>query len=80
MRRAAFESRMSFATAMNRLQPERADYWAGYMRGLRRAFHGRAFGTDAEHRLWLSLIGREDSQGRERGLGYRDGLTGKEVL
>ena len=50
---------------------ENIDYWAGYQRGLRRAFHGERFGTDAEHQLWLSL----SDDRAELGRGYRDGLT-----
>ncbi len=47
-------------------------YWSGYMRGLRRRYHGNAFGTDDEHQQWVSLINDEDRQ--DLGRGYRDGL------
>ena len=51
-----------------------ADYWAGYERGLRRAYHGDKFGTVEEHNLWLYLKSDVDESRRLRGLGYRDGL------
>jgi hypothetical protein len=65
---------MHRALAM-RSAANRPDYWAGYMRGLRRAYHGERYGTEAEHALWLSQADGEDEQRRERGLGYRDGLA-----
>lgn len=53
-----------------------ADYWHGYQRGLRRGFHGELFGTDADHQLWLRLADDgADEASRERGRGYRDGLS-----
>jgi hypothetical protein len=55
---------------------ERSDYWRGYQRGLRRGFQGELFGTDDEHKLWMHLA--DDSthpSSRERGIGYRDGLS-----
>jgi len=33
------------------------DYWGGYIRGLRRAYHGAAFSTDAEHEKWAKHPG-----------------------
>lgn len=57
---------------------ENADYWRGYMRGLRRRYHGENFGTDDEHQKWLSLIG--DSYRQEMGQGYRDGLEAKSLI
>ena len=57
-----FQSETSPRQTMQRLEhePGRSEYWHGYMRGLRRSFHGAAFGTPAEHDLWLSLAGAED--------------------
>ena len=42
------------ARTMAMVEPERADYWHGYRRGLRRARFGEQFGTAAEHQLWLT--------------------------
>jgi hypothetical protein len=55
------------------LDPDRASYWVGYMRGLRRAYHGEKFGSADEHKKWMSLF--YDSTRSEMGRGYRDGLN-----
>jgi hypothetical protein len=74
-----FTREMRRASAMQRLEGStypRADYWQGYQRGLRRAYHGEDFGTEDEHALWLSLADEEDDRSRRaRGEGYRDGLA-----
>ena len=49
------------------------DYLRGYLRGIRRHYHGDIFGTDEEHNQWLNLEGDRDDLGR----GYRDGLAGR---
>jgi hypothetical protein len=55
---------------------EHSDYWHGYQRGLRRGYQGELFGTDAEHCLWMRLADDgPDYASRERGRGYRDGLS-----
>ena len=74
MTRQTYEHQMMRAAAM-RAAGDRPDYWSGYARGLRRAFHGERFGSDAEHSLWLAQADNEDEQRRERGQGYRDGLA-----
>ena len=56
---------------------ERPEYWAGYIRGIRRNYHGENFGTSQEHTLWLSLAGGEDESHQDRGQGYRAGLDFK---
>ena len=54
----------------------RPEYWHGYQRGLRRGFQGELFGTNDEHKLWMRLADDgPDLASRERGSGYRDGLT-----
>lgn len=55
---------------------DRAAYWHGYQRGLRRGFQGELYGTDAAHELWMRLAeDGTDKASRERGRGYRDGLS-----
>lgn len=54
--------------------PGEAEYLAGYTRGLRRAYHGPDFGTEAEHKLWTGLVVRRDQSSQKRGQGYLDGL------
>lgn len=56
-------------------KPFESDWWAGYMRGLRRAHHGERFGTRAEHDLWLSAVESSDPSRAAIGRGYRAGLT-----
>lgn len=72
-----FASLMRRADTLRRVEPDpiRAEWWAGYMRGLRRAHHGGAFGTAAEHDLWLSSADSPDESRAALGRGYRAGLT-----
>jgi hypothetical protein len=56
------------------------DYLAGYQRGLRRTYHGKAFGTEEEHAKYLSLVDDIDPARVELGRGYRDGLQGKSII
>ena len=44
MERDRFESLMMKAKTFQSLG-DRPEYWTGYQRGLRRRFHGEAFGT-----------------------------------
>lgn len=54
----------------------RPDYRHGYQRGLRRRFQGEMFGTLGDHEKWLQLAhDGADEASRERGRGYRDGLS-----
>lgn len=72
-----FESLMLRADTLRRLEsdPIRESWYAGYVRGLRRAHHGENFGTQAEHILWLSAADSTDPQRVALGHGYRAGLT-----
>lgn len=69
---------MRRADTLRRLCPQKpleSDWWAGYMRGLRRAHHGERFGTQAEHEMWLAAADSSDPQRAALGRGYRAGLT-----
>jgi hypothetical protein len=68
---------MRRADTLRRVEPDpiRAEWWAGYMRGLRRAHHGERFGSEAEHDLWLSAAESMDPMRAALGRGYRAGLT-----
>ena len=68
-----FKSRIFHAEVMRNIE-RRHDYWAGYCRGLQRAFHGELFGTKEEHALWSSLTELPDEQSQERGRGYLDAI------
>lgn len=72
-----FASMLRRADALRRVEsdPIRADWWTGYMRGLRRAHHGERFGTGAEHELWLAAADSDDPARAALGRGYRAGLT-----
>lgn len=72
-----FQSEMRRTQTMGRLatNPTDSDYYAGYTRGLQRAFHGEQFGNQQEHDLWLGLATDADESRATRGRGYRDGLA-----
>lgn len=74
MDESTFNSKMVQAEVMCDIRP---DYWEGYMRGLRRAYHGEVFGTEVEHTLWSLMATSDDMQRQELGRGYRDGLVAR---
>ena len=70
-----FQSRMAqaelmFATSL------RSGYYEGYMRGLRRLYHGPRAATLQEHEKWISLVHSRDQASSDRGQGYQHGLQG----
>lgn len=70
-----FKSEMRRAEIMRgRADPMMSEYWVGYIRGLRRAYHGE-FVTDEEHEKWLSAANSRDESSKRRGLGYKDALA-----
>jgi hypothetical protein len=71
-----FNALMAKAQCMKNYDQHHAEYWTGVMRGLRRAYHGEAFGTAEEHALWLAAADSDDVLRRQRGQGYRAGLRG----
>lgn len=72
-----FASLMRRADTLRRAEsdPLISEWWAGYMRGLRRAHHGERFGSAAEHDLWVSAAESTDPRRAALGRGYRTGLT-----
>lgn len=74
---SAFASLLRRADTLRRVEsdPIHAEWWVGYMRGLRRAHHGERFGTETEHDLWFSAAESSDPQRAALGRGYRAGLT-----
>lgn len=74
MEKSKFEREMAKARTMRAAEPERDSYWLGFMRGLRRRYHGTEFGTDDEHQRWLTLGG--DPGREQRSEGYQDGYFG----
>lgn len=70
-----FKSEMRRAEAMRHsADPEMSEYWTGYIRGLRRAYHGKKFGTADEHKKWMAAIDNPNDIRKQRGRGYRDGI------
>lgn len=51
------------------------EWWAGHIRGLRRAHHGESFGSPAEHELFLAAAESPDLMRAALGRGYAAGLT-----
>jgi hypothetical protein len=70
-----FESLMAQAENVRR-RSDRPGYYEGYMRGLRRFYHGGRFGTLQEHETWLDMAYHWDQTKADRGRGYQDGLQG----
>jgi hypothetical protein len=54
-----------------------SDYASGYQRGLRRAYHGKTFGTAEEHAKFLAM--REGARAAI-GIGYVHGFSGATPL
>lgn len=55
-------------------------FWEGYIRGLRRGYHGENFGTLNEHLEWMALADEPgNDQHKDRGDGYRAGLSGTPI-
>jgi len=81
MNEQKFRSEMRRAETMRTTSDDhmRAEYWVGYLRGLRRGHHGESFGTDEEHEKWLSAANSRDESRKQRGRGYMDGLAFGEV-
>jgi hypothetical protein len=71
--RLQFEGEMRRADMMLKFG-DHAAFWAGYIRGLRRGFHGEKFGNPEEHHRWWEAFGDPDETRCEMGRGYRGGF------
>lgn len=70
-----FKNKMNYARAMHDNSDDQR-YWAGYIRGLRRYYHGEKFGTEEEHIKYISLADEARYESRQRmGQGYVDALS-----
>ncbi|MBU1014786.1 MAG: hypothetical protein KKG99_17465 [Bacteroidetes bacterium] len=70
-----FGIKMKAAETFLNHEPEKFEYWEGYIRGLHRNCKGSSFGTDAEHMSWLGLnTDTGDYRRYQRHQGYRDGF------
>jgi hypothetical protein len=82
MTEGQFKTELGKAQTFARLEsdPDKAAYWRGYQRGIRRNWHGDRFGTAEEHRRFIEAAESEDAERAALGRGYRDGLAyGKEA-
>lgn len=73
-----FQTNASAAKTFSELGND-SEFWAGYVRGLRRNHHGEKFGTAEEHALWMSAADSSDQSRKMRGLGYRAGFEAQNV-
>ena len=75
MKKPLFEHELTKAQTLYKYgKDEEKDYWRGYMRGIRRRYHGEKFDTEDAHQQWLGFI--NDDYHREVGRGYRAGYFG----
>ena len=74
MTKKQFDQEMQRIKSLMSADPDRTDYFTGYIRGLKRAYSGGKFGIDNMHNLWMNLIFDTDMRKHARGLGYRDGM------
>lgn len=74
MNEQQFKNKMNYARGMKESSGD-DNYWSGYIRGLRRYYHGEKFGTEEEHKKYLSLIGDSDESRHQLGQGYSDALN-----
>lgn len=76
-----FQQAMGAAETFRRLaeEPLVQDFWIGYLRGVRRHYHGEKFGTAEEHALWMEAVTSDDELRQRRGLGYTAGFTGASI-
>ena len=73
-----FRSLLAMAKTFQEVDPDRADFWRGFQRGLRRLYHGEKFGTLQEHEQWLNC--RDGEYRKQLQDGYRTGFAGKNPL
>ena len=74
MKKSLFDIELTKAEVM--VGVERTAYWTGYINGLKRRFHGEAFGNQEEHEKWMAVGGESDEEQKEQSRGYRDGYLG----
>ncbi len=71
MDKKTFQSLGRMAQAMREVDSDMQEYWLGFLRGLRRSFHGENFGTVEEHENYMSR--RRGDYRRDMQTGYRAG-------
>lgn len=80
MNDAEFRRNLAGAETLKNMSDD-GSFFEGYIRGLRRYYHGKDFGTEEEHRKWLAFAGNTgDARLRAKGEGYRYGLSGCHIV
>jgi len=69
MKYKKFKLLLSIAKMFQDINPDRADFWRGFQRGISRLYHGEKFGTSNEHEKWMNCADGEHR--KELQLGYR---------
>jgi len=67
-----FRLLMKMAKSLQSVDADRADYWIGFQRGVRRAYHGDNFGTEEEHQKYMNC--RDGEYRLQLQTGYRAGF------
>lgn len=79
MKTPDFQREIVVARAIKQLSSD-PSFLEGYIRGLRRHYHGEKFGTAEEHAHWMALADEQgDEQLTARGRGYRAGFAGRSM-
>jgi hypothetical protein len=80
MNETEFFRNLSIATGLKFLSRNPL-YYDGYIRGLRRFYHGKIFLTEEEHRRWLALVTETGHETSKAGWeGYQHGLSGETIF
>lgn len=76
MEKQKFQRLMTMAKSFQEFDTDRADFWRGFQRGLRRLHHGENFGTAAEHDQYMNCADGEYR--KQLQTGYRAGFYRKQ--
>lgn len=77
MNEKKFKSLLGMAKSMQSVDSDRADFWRGFSRGIRRLYHGENFGTQEEHEKFYNC--RDGEYRRDLQTGYRAGYHFEEL-
>ncbi len=81
MTEAEFQRDLQAAESIRRFSEGlEACFWDGYMKGLRRNYHGPVVGREDDHAIWLSLRNEPEYDScKLLGVGYEMGFEGKPI-
>lgn len=79
MEKSFFERCLKIADLYKAISNQ-SNFYIGYIRGIRRAYHGSAFGTEEEHEKYLNISESDPDINRQLlGIGYRIGYAGIDI-